>query len=189
MGKPVKIYFIKAVKIAVILLAALMFVLSALIMLGSIFKNDKQLAPWGTGFFTIISGSMEPAIPAGSIVFAREVAAEEIKTGDIITYFAVNGGTEVVTHRVKDITGDSRFITRGDANNTDDSPISYEQVIGRVMFKIPGVVFFRNVMQSANLLGAVMLCGGLILFFLGVFSNLIKKNKPEESAVKEENIL
>ena len=78
----------------------------------------------------VLSGSMEPAIPTGGIVFTdtRQTAP---CTGDIITYRL---GETTVTHRVVR-TEKGSYITRGDANDGEDaSPVAPSQVVGTVVF-------------------------------------------------------
>jgi signal peptidase I len=69
------------------------------------------------------SGSMAPAIPTGSIVFYRKIAASKVKVGDVIVFSRPDDPSERVTHRVHEIgksdTG-RYFITKGDANGTPD---------------------------------------------------------------------
>ena len=83
--------------------------------------------------YVVYSGSMEPEIPTGAVVFTKEGEFSP-KKGDIITF---HNGDTVVTHRVvkkeKDI-----FITKGDANKTEDPvPAEASQIIGRVVFHLP----------------------------------------------------
>lgn len=70
----------------------------------------------------VTSGSMEPAVPVHSLIFVKEVAADDVRIGDIIT-FDPPGPTTRVTHRVvaRERSG-SRwyFQTKGDANPTTD---------------------------------------------------------------------
>lgn len=75
--------------------------------------------------YTVLSGSMEPTIPVGSVVVLRQAVAAEIRTGDIITFSRPGPGAEMVTHRVVSIardaqTGQPQFITKGDANAVSD---------------------------------------------------------------------
>ena len=67
------------------------------------------------------SGSMEPAIKTGSVVIVKPV--ENYKTNDVITF--VDGGkSNTTTHRVVDmevVSGQTQYITKGDANNAEDS--------------------------------------------------------------------
>lgn len=98
---------------------------------------------------TVKSGSMEPAIPTGSVVFVKEVPATRAEVGDVITYR--DDGGNLVTHRVteKHVAGESlRFVTKGDANeNPDPEPVYRGDFVGVVTFSIPligYVVAFGN---------------------------------------------
>ncbi|MUW15478.1 signal peptidase I [Halorubrum sp. CBA1125] len=95
------------------------------------------------------SGSMEPAIQTGSVVFVKDVPAERVEAGDVITYG--DDGGNLITHRVieRHTTDTSiRFITKGDANeNADHEPVYRSNLVGVVMFNIPligYVVAFGN---------------------------------------------
>ena len=51
----------------------------------------------GYEIYTVVSGSMEPALPTGSAVFVKYAAPETIELGEIVAYM---DGSEPVTHRV-----------------------------------------------------------------------------------------
>ena len=61
--------------------------------------------------YVVYSGSMEPKIPTGAVVFTKE-GAYSLETGDIITF---HNEDTVVTHRVVK-KEEGTFITKGDAN-------------------------------------------------------------------------
>ena len=84
--------------------------------------------------FAVISGSMEPNIPVGSIVYAKEIDYKDLKVDDVITYQL--GSDTIVTHRIKEINDKEKtVVTKGDANETiDSSPVNYKQIIGKVAF-------------------------------------------------------
>lgn len=99
----------------------------------------------------IISGSMEPTIPTGSLAFARSVDADVVKEQDIVTV-PRNFGDGLVTHRVVGIDSSSNGTTlltlRGDANDAAD-PQPYEvQTVGLVAFHLPYVGFLARVLQT-----------------------------------------
>ena len=74
----------------------------------------------GYGVYVVTSGSMEPAIPIGSLIVAQAVRPESIQPGEVITYALPD---RVVTHRVESIgdrDGRVVFVTRGDANAVAD---------------------------------------------------------------------
>jgi signal peptidase len=76
--------------------------------------------------YVIVSGSMEPTIPVGSVVYDEIVPVSSLIVGDIITFVppAEYGMTDPVTHRIASITesasGNLEFKTKGDANETID---------------------------------------------------------------------
>ena len=82
---------------------------------------------FGYGFGFVVSGSMEPNLPAGSFIIIHE---EDFKENDVITYNHYSGRS--VTHRVIEVNGDT-VKTQGDANNTSDPEFSSGDVIGKVI--------------------------------------------------------
>jgi signal peptidase len=102
------------------------------------------------GSYVVLSGSMEPAISTGDVVFVYETNPAEISEGDVITYR--RGETETpITHRVVEVVerpGEGpAFRTKGDANqDPDPSPVPASNVLGRVpVVSIPilGTVLVR----------------------------------------------
>ena len=161
----------RTVRISGLILLILLMLFVALNVIGLAFKNERRLSPWGTGFILIISGSMEPSIPVGALVFVREVSADKIEVGDVITSFS-SDGQALVTHRVRRIITDGdeyMYITRGDANNTDDEPKSFNRVIGRVEYTVPGVNYLITSINNIRLLGIIIIAGGVIIFIFGFF--------------------
>ena len=78
----------------------------------------------------ITSSSMWPSLKKGDLVLIKGIQdKKEIKIGDIIVYENPRGFT---IHRVIK-TGENTLITKGDANNSSDSAIRYEDVIGRTL--------------------------------------------------------
>ncbi len=97
----------------------------------------------GGGAYTVLSGSMEPEYHVGSLIYVRPVDADKLKEGDVITYAISDEAT--ATHRIVDVEEDSkdgsserRFITKGDANDTEDAtPVSEKNILGKPLFSIP----------------------------------------------------
>jgi signal peptidase len=98
---------------------------------------------WGsTGVFgfkpsVVASGSMRPAFDVGDLAITVQTAPETIRTGDVIQYLK-NG--EFIIHRVVEVyksNGRIFFITKGDANNVFDDPVSQDLVSGKALFFIP----------------------------------------------------
>lgn len=94
---------------------------------------------FGYQLYTVISGSMEPAIPVGSLVYIKEVEPREVVEDDVIAFYGGYDTNAIITHRVVEnrvIMGE--LITKGDANATNDmNPVEYDNFIGRVELSIP----------------------------------------------------
>jgi len=73
---------------------------------------------------------MWPALKKGDLVLIKGIENKnEISLGDIIVYKNPEGFT---IHRVIEFNEDT-LITKGDANNADDAPVSYEEIIGKAL--------------------------------------------------------
>ena len=70
----------------------------------------------------VLTGSMEPDLPIGSIAFVEKTGARDIALGDVLTFYRPDVPQRVlVTHRVVAIerqAGQPAFRTRGDADTT-----------------------------------------------------------------------
>ena len=76
---------------------------------------------FGYEIYTVISGSMEPAIPTGSLVYVKYIQPEEIQTEDVIAFYGTDADGSIVTHRVvSNSAAMGNFITKGDANSDND---------------------------------------------------------------------
>ena len=94
--------------------------------------------------YTILTSSMEPDLPPGTLVISRPVDPDEIGIGDVITYQLRSGEPAVVTHRVVSVgfttAGDYVFVTQGDANaRPDEEPVRAVQVRGEAWYAVPYV--------------------------------------------------
>ncbi len=86
---------------------------------------------------SITSGSMWPVLKVGDLVLIHGInGKEDLKIGDIIVYRnqAASLGPEnsFIIHRIVKL-GDTIVITKGDANNIEDPPVAYDQVIGKAV--------------------------------------------------------
>lgn len=94
---------------------------------------------FGYHIYSVVSGSMEPAIPVGSLVYIQEGAPEDMQEDDVIAFYGARDSNAIITHRVVEnrvVMGE--FITKGDANQTEDmNPVPYSNFIGKVVLSIP----------------------------------------------------
>lgn len=80
-----------------------------------------RLLPYRT--FSVLSGSMEPTIPVGSMIFDREIAAADLTRGDVVTFHPPGQADKLVSHRIVRVEETKRgtfLVTRGDANGVAD---------------------------------------------------------------------
>lgn len=125
----------------------------------------------GFHMYHVLSGSMEPAMPVGSLIYVREGKPEDAVDGDIIAFYGSLEDSGIITHRVVEnniVSG--IFHTKGDANAEEDPmPVSYDNYIGRVEKIIPRLGAVLTAMTSVH--GKAAAAGfvglGLILNLIG----------------------
>ena len=122
---------------------------------------------FGYTLFKVTTGSMGNAVKIDDVVIVK--IGDKIKKDDIITYYE---DKSFITHRVIDISN-SFLVTKGDANNTEDSPIAKSQVIGRVVYTIRGLGIWQKVFSTPQILVSILVT---LLLFDFAFS---LKNKKE----------
>lgn len=105
----------------------------------------------GIQSYVVVSGSMEPAIPVGSLVFAKAVEPATLQKGDVIVFYSteaaspsggggVNGAVPITHRVVENNTETGEVITKGDANESADmSPAAYVNIVGKVFTHVPGL--------------------------------------------------
>lgn len=101
-------------------------------------------APIIMGFrpVVVLSGSMEPTFPVGSIVYYHKCDFEKLQVGDPVTFKAENA---LVTHRITTVNGISRtVVTKGDNNTTEDPvPVEENDIVGKATdFAVPYAGYF-----------------------------------------------
>ena len=169
--------------LSVILIPVLAVNLS-LIIKGSL-RQDVPPDIFGVAPLAVTSGSMdgseEDSFPEGALIFVRIFSEEEkqsLKIGDVVTFRAADNA--YVTHRIVSKTGNA-VITQGDANNTQDSPITEGDIVGKVVSVWRGFGSVVNFLQTPLGLFSV-LAGGVVLWLLtdlltGAFG---KKDEQED---------
>ena len=118
------------------------------------------------------SGSMEPAIKTGGLVFIRE--ASSYKMGDVIT-FGQDTKTQIpTTHRIIEESGEGAsktFTTMGDANDAPDpKEVGVGEIRGKVIFSLPYAGYILDFAKKP--MGFLLLVGVPALII--IFEELIK---------------
>jgi len=124
------------------------------------------LAPrFGWRVDTVFSGSMEPKLKVGSVVVTRPVKAEDIKVGDIITFYSPLK-ERLTSHRVIAVEQGSSFDfrTKGDASeDADPFLISAQNVVGKVCFDIPWVGYVTQFVKTPLGLLLIICIPGMVI--------------------------
>ncbi|MBQ7864097.1 MAG: signal peptidase I [Lachnospiraceae bacterium] len=84
----------------------------------------------------VVSGSMEPVLPVGSLVVTKAVTADKVEVGDVVGYWTGNrfiGINPIILHRVIAITEEG-YLLKGDNNETADPIMKQERIIYRVVY-------------------------------------------------------
>ena len=163
---------------------ALCNIIGTLILAAVILTSVPLAVPRLLGYeiYNVTSGSMEPALPVGSVIYVQRVAPETVKEGEIIAYYV--DGT-VITHRVvENRFVEGEFVTKGDANDMEDfSNTHYSDLVGIVKYHIP--MLGDYLMVYSNQLTKVYL---LTLAFCGVLFNMLagRMRRRQEERFQEE---
>lgn len=136
----------------------------------------------GIQVYSVISGSMEPEYPVGSLIYVKKIDPTEIEVNDVITYVLPNNMPS--THRVIRIDEENQhFYTKGDANKTEDgAPVHFKNLIGTPIFKIPLLGYIAYYIQHppgmyiAIAAGAILL---ILVFLPDIFQKDEQKNKKD----------
>lgn len=144
-------------------------IVAVIVLLAVVLAGSRLM---GVRVFSVLSGSMEPNYPTGSLIFVREVDPFTLAEGDVIT-FMLDEDT-VATHRIVDVVPDEgdpsvvRFQTKGDANDAPDgSLVHYKNVIGSPVFCVPQLGYVMNYVQNPpGLYVAIAVFAVLLLLML-----------------------
>lgn len=184
-------------KIGVFLYNLLFYSLTVGILLMSVmfaFSDKGDASIFGYRFYNVLTNSMAPVegSPAGGfysgdMVLVQMKSGADVQAGDIVTY-RVGDGSQYLTHRMierlDELNGEEGdyLITKGDANQAPDPPVSADRVLGKVLFAIPKlgtlISFFReNIWLSGLLL--VTLFAFLVVFKAYLFSEETRKEQTQ----------
>lgn len=126
---------------------------------------------FGYQVYNVISGSMEPAIPTGSLVYVKSVEPGDVEAEDVIAFYSSVDSGAIITHRVVEnhkVSGE--FITKGDANKENDPlPVEYEELLGKVSLSVPflGGILATLVTVYGKIAVGCMIAAAVIFFWIG----------------------
>lgn len=116
----------------------------------------------------VLTGSMEPSLSPGDVVFVAPASIEDIEAGDIVNFEPHPGAGETYTHRVVEVVHDARgtvLTTQGDANE-DPDPMAVNDAMlqGKIVHTIPAlgkaiVAVQSKVLPLVLVVGAILTVG------------------------------
>lgn len=156
----------------------------------SYINSEKVPSIGGILPLIVLTDSMYPEIHSGDLIICHTEDAENVKEGDIISFFDPAGnGTSIVTHRVTEVTtegGELAFRTKGDANNVEDSmPVPANKLVAVYRNRIPNMGNVAMFMQTTTGLIVCVVCPILLL----VGYDMIRRRKYEKSSKEDTDAL
>ena len=123
--------------------------------------SESNINFFGYHAFVVLTGSMEPNINPGDIVLTKKTNLNDLKIGDVITFYSDNNVASTTTHRIVNITnidGKTYFETKGDNNSSNDSDlVPYENVLGSMSFKISKIGKIIMGISSSGIIAIVLI--------------------------------
>ncbi|MFY9176409.1 MAG: signal peptidase I [Caldicoprobacterales bacterium] len=173
------------------LLGNILFALYMIIMIGLIFITaqsrftGREPSLFNHRLYIVDSGSMSPTIIQDSMIIVKESEPQDIKEGDIITYYGSQNSGKV-THRVVEVQEQGKsFITKGDANQTNDPlPLDGERVIGKVIFAIPFVGMIFRFLSSIHGIISLAILGAFWIVGSKIFVSHRNQNKHSQQTME-----
>lgn len=184
-------------KIANVLLTVVIILLAVIIaftMFVRITGNTPTL--FGYSIFRVSTGSMEPELMVGDVILTKEVDdVNSLKVGEVITYRGTIGeyADMLITHQIVKApyveNGTTYVVTKGIANEIEDSPVPVDKITGKLVCKIPFLdMIYSFFLTPWGLLTAILL---ILLAFAGEFWNIYKlshSEKAELPAINQETL-
>ena len=107
----------------------------------------------GYEIYSVISGSMEPALPVGSLVYIGKEDPKNIQKDEVIAFYGAKDSNAIITH-----------------------PIPYGNFIGKVEFSFPLLGYAAQMITSIEgkiIAGAVI----LVALVLQILASVIEKRR------------
>ncbi len=128
----------------------------------------------GSTPYTVLTSSMEPTYPPGTLVIVKPIAVEDIHIGTVVTYQIESGKPDLVTHRVVEVIqpnlvgGEPTFVTKGDANSiADEKPVQYVQIRGAVWYSVPYIGWINNFVNGDMRSVMIPVIAGALFIYAG----------------------
>ena len=147
---------------------------------------------FGRSFARVMTGSMNPSISEGDYIIIKSGDLNELKKGDIITFYSEDPTIygKLNTHRIIGVAEDGSYITKGDAN-TEADPVTVKR--SRIVGKYAGKSrFLRWVNSFASgkkliMIAAVIPMLGVAIYEAATIGRITRESREgrERSAAEE----
>lgn len=150
------------------------FIINITITIKGAVNKDEVPTVFGVAPLIVQTGSMQPLILEGDIVFIKKTDVNALKKGDIIAYkdsASNSNGWSVVTHRIIEVfslqNGDTAYKTKGDYNLGDDTGyITQDEVVGIYVGRVGKIGNFMMKLQEP--IGMAIFIGVPVVLFIGL---------------------
>lgn len=169
------------------------------------FTNNSSIL--GYRVFTIATGSMEPVYNINDVILVKDTDPSTLKKGDDIAYLGNRDAVKglIVTHRIIRIEtfsdGKVHYTLKGVNNKYEDPSITEDQILGKVVGRLPVVNFINHVVKNIYGFFFLVFCPLVLVIFLEIADTIIdmklekneirlieKEDKKSKKKNKKENI-
>jgi signal peptidase I len=163
-------------------------ILFALIAIGILVVFSFAPMPGNYKIFTVMSGSMEPTLHTGSLIFVKPLADYGI--GDVVTR-RTNDPKVTITHRIvskEEIDGQIAFETKGDANDAPDGEkFTKEGIIGREFLMVPYLGYLVSYAKTSQGIIVLIVIPAVIIIYdeINKIKEEIKKKIRYKKSLKD----
>ena len=140
---------------------------------------------------TVLTSSMAPAYPPGTLIVIKPTPVDEIRVGDVLTYQIESGKPAVISHRVAtrsiSTSGDTTFVTKGDNNAlADPEPVQAVQAKGTLWYAIPMLGWVNNAVsgESRGIL-VPLVAGSLFAYAAWLFFSALRARRTRRRGVSD----
>lgn len=145
--------------------------------------------------YAVLTSSMEPGLPPGTLIVARPVAADDISVGSVITYQLISGEQTVVTHRVVGVgvnpAGERTFRTQGDANSAVDAKaVRPVQIQGELWYSVPQLGYVNKYLSGEqSYVAAIVVAALLLIYAVVMFVGAIRDRRRKRGSIEPVDVV
>ncbi len=135
---------------------------------------------------TVLTSSMIPTLPPGTLIVDRPVSPNDLRVGDVATYQITSGRPGVITHRIIAIhnasNGTRSFQFKGDNNSQPDpTEILAAQVQGRLWYSLPLIGYVNTSLNGQSKSWIVPAVAGLLFAYAAyaILSSIVTSSRAK----------